>query len=358
MRIVAVGDLMLGDSPTTVGYGFRSRYGDSSIYEVFRDLTTAFAGADLVLGNLEVMLPSGQFDPSDRSSAQMRGHPRYAVALKEAGFDILNVANNHADQHGEEGFRETVARLNESGIACCGLKGSGRWYSEPVKVDRAGNSLGVLGYSLRSPQYGNDSPPYAQGPLEHLLKDVQRLTSEVDHVILSLHWGEEFVHLPSESEVEVGRELISAGASLILGHHPHVSRPVERWERGVVAYSLGNTISDMIWQERLRKGLLLSAEFSQGSVEQVRVCTTRVSDDYAPAVDGRWTDVPQEPVSALSEKRYRRSVRRSLNLYRAAAYWHALRKIHATPPRVVIDLVRETLRNKLNAVLRRVNRGV
>ena len=78
----------------------------------------------------------------------------------------------------------------------------------------------------------------------------------MDVVVVSLHWGEEFVDQPSMQEVELGHAVIDAGATAVLGHHRHVVRPVERYRHGVIAYSLGNLIGDMVWYTAFRRGAI------------------------------------------------------------------------------------------------------
>lgn len=353
MKVQAVGDLMLGDSVSAVGYGFRSRYGDGDLVSVFEDLAPVFAGADLVLGNLEVPLPPGPFDPHDRHEAQLRGHPGYARALRAAGFDVLSIANNHADQHGPEALRSTIETLEAAGMRCCGVRGDGRpWHSIPVRLTVGGTTVGILGYSLRPPQYGA-SPPYAQGPVESLIEDLSRLRDTVDNVVVSLHWGREYVDEPSAEEVETGRRLIDAGAHLVLGHHPHVVRPVEAADGGIIAYSLGNAVSDMIWQERLRIGLIAEIELRSGTTPRVRIRRTRTDNEYVPRLHGEWEERLPNRVEGLGEAEYRRAERRALNRYRVAAYAHALRMAPSTPRRVLLDLVRDTLAGKVRALLPR-----
>jgi len=102
--LAAVGDLMLGDSAVCVGYGFRSRYGDADPTRLFAGVKPLFEGAGLVFGNLETVLSLSGLDPSSLSSAQMRGSPSFARALRHAGFDVVSVANNHANQHGADAY--------------------------------------------------------------------------------------------------------------------------------------------------------------------------------------------------------------------------------------------------------------
>src|SRR5690349_12917072 len=232
IRVAAVGDLQLGDSPVSVGFGLTSRYRSRGLDGVLSPLRPLFDGADLVFGNLECPLSTAGLDATSWRSAQLRGEPSFAGALARAGFTVLNVANNHAVQHGSDAFRETVDLLTGAGIQCCGVRGEGSWCSQPAILPMPGSTgrrLGVLGYCLRPRQYGTQEPPFAEGTGAEILGDVVRLKASVDAVVVSLHWGEEFVSQPSRAEVALGHAVIEAGAALIIGHHPHVLRPVERY---------------------------------------------------------------------------------------------------------------------------------
>ena len=265
IRVAAVGDLQLGDSPTSVGFGFGSRYAGSDLASVLDGIRAAGA----LRGRRGVREPRGpalraHVATSTLAARQMRGDPRFAPMLRAAGFTVLNVANNHAVQHGVGAFHDSVASLRAAGITPCGVRGAAPWASAPVTLVANGVRVGVLAYCLRPRQYGGAEPPYAEGSPDEIRADVARLRPDVDALLVSLHWGEEFVPVPSVDETEFARSLIDAGATLILGHHPHVARPVERYGAGVIAYSLGNCVGDMVWYEPFRRGLLLEAEIAGG----------------------------------------------------------------------------------------------
>src|SRR4051812_32338454 len=180
--LIAVGDVMLGDSAVCVGYGFHSAYG--------HDATTAFATAadrlrrgEIVFGNLECVLTSRGQGPTRLQTDQMRGDPAYARALRNVGFTVMSVANNHAMQHGRDAFNETVDHLQGAGIACAGLRGDDGWCAKPtVVVTRDGLRVGVLAYCWRPRQYDAMSPPYAEGEWDAVARDVRRLRNEADAV--------------------------------------------------------------------------------------------------------------------------------------------------------------------------------
>ncbi len=101
-------------------------------------------------------------------------------------------------------------------------------------------------------------------------------------MVVSLHWGDEFIDRPSPADVQLARAIVDAGADLIIGHHPHVLRGVERHGRGWIVYSLGNFVCDMLWEEELRETAIAECRLSKNGVEQVRLLPVRINDDSQP----------------------------------------------------------------------------
>jgi poly-gamma-glutamate synthesis protein (capsule biosynthesis protein) len=348
IHVAAVGDLQLGDSPVSVGFGLSSRYRSRGLDDAFSALRPVLAGADFVFGNLECPLSTAGLDLASWRSAQLRGDPSFAGALARAGFTVLNVANNHAAQHGITAFRETVDLLAEHGIRCCGVRGVGPWCSEPVVLPIPGNRrVGILGYCQRPRQYGPQEPPFAEGRSAEILSDVERLRGAVDAIVVSLHWGEEFVSQPSRAEVALAHAVIEAGAALIIGHHPHVLRPVERYRHGLVAYSLGNCIADMVWWRRLRQGGVLRCTLDASGAESAELTPIYIDVAYRPAPLARSEGNGLHP---LDEQAYRRAVRRTVRSQRAAAYRHAALNVWRYSPRMLGQLAANTIQNKARAL--------
>lgn len=349
ITFAAAGDVQLGDSAICPGFGVASRWGPEDADRLLEGLGRRLA-ADLSIINLETVLSSAGLNEDDWASMQMRGHRRYAAALARAGVTVAGVANNHAFQHGPDAFGETVSALEEAGIAVCGIAGEGPWRARPARLDVRGRSVGVLAYSMRPRQYSSDVPPYAEGREPDILADVRRLREQTDHVAVSLHWGEEFVDRPSGAEVALGRALVHAGASLVVGHHPHVLRPVERFERGVIAYSLGNLVSDMVWYEPLRRGAILTGELRPEGVATLALSRTWIADDLAPRVVEEEPDPAVADLEGLEPTSYARAVSETVGTQRRHAYRYALRNLHRYPTRLLLQLARRTARNKLAAL--------
>jgi poly-gamma-glutamate synthesis protein (capsule biosynthesis protein) len=311
---------------------------------------SSFDGADILFGNLESTLVAPMAGDANRASLQMRGNPRFATDLKRAGFDVLNVANNHAVQHGDETFFSTVATVRAAGIVACGVRGTDGWASEPALVEASGTRIGFLAYCARPRQYGQAVPPYAEGTPEEIRADVARLRSTGVSVVVSMHWGEEFVPVPSEGEVSLGRSIIDAGASLIIGHHPHVTRAAERYKNGVIAYSLGNFIGDMTWYAPFRTGSILRASITEGGVEDAAITPTRLSHDYRPTIAGAAIPIGDTQMQGMRADEYTRAIDETISRQRMAAYRYAVVNLRRTPVPILKQLVTQTISNKLSGV--------
>ena len=357
--LTAVGDICFGDHPVCVGYGFNSRfrrYGEAEPGYPFVKVKDALAKAELRFANLESVLSYTNVDWNRLESSELRGHPATAKRLAFAGFNVVNVANNHILQHGADAFRETVDGVRSLGIGVVGLADRSGSACVPMVIESNGLSLGFLGYAMERESHFEGTPLYVYGPACDIEGDVRRLKSQVDIVVCSMHWGLEFCRFPSLDEVSLGRRIIDAGAHAVLGHHPHVYRGVERYRGGVIGYSLGNFVCDMLWDRHLRTGVILTLEMDADRVLDVRVQFTETSDDYEPVpVDSRtatalerdWHElcelVQQTPPVAEYVKEIDRLGRR--NRYRS--YGYLLRNVERYPRPILRQIVMRSLGRKL-----------
>jgi poly-gamma-glutamate synthesis protein (capsule biosynthesis protein) len=354
----AVGDIALGDHPLCAGFGTHSQLRSRPADFAFQHVMPVFAGA----GNLECTLSESGLRPNDYHSVQMRGHPGYLDGLNTAGFDVLNVANNHSMQHGPQPFVETVAMLRQTGIAACGVRGPGD-SSVPAAVVANGLRVAFLGYSLRPRQYFTEEPLYSEASNGSLVADVRAARAGFDVVVVSLHWGDEFIERPSPADIALAHEVMDAGADLIIGHHPHVLRGVEHYGRGAIVYSLGNFVCDMLWEERLRESAILECRLTREGAKEVRLVPVRINDDYQPVplVDGPAAalaerlarladDLVQEsarPISQEGTERYEVAAALAHREQRARSHRYFLRQAYRFPPRILIQQFTTFARNRL-----------
>lgn len=285
VKFSAVGDITLGDHPLCAGFGAYSRFRKEEPAFPFLKSLEVLQRSELLFGNLECSHSNVGLKENDLRSVQMRGDPRHIPALVTAGFKVVNVANNHSMQHGNEVFLDSVRQLQAHNIACCGIAADAKATSaKPVIIQKNGLKIGFLGYSLRPRQYFEHVPLYAEGHPEPMVRDVVALRSQVDALVVSVHWGEEFIQKPSPEEIQLAHRLVDAGADIIIGHHPHVLRGIEQYGRGYIVYSLGNFVCDMLWDDTLRTSLIFECTFSRAGVRDVRLVPTYTNNDFQPEV--------------------------------------------------------------------------
>lgn len=366
IKFIAVGDIALGDHPLCVGFGAHSKFNKLEATFPFEKVLAEFDTADVLFGNMECPLSDFECRGQDYKAIQMRGDSKYAMGMMDAGFNVVNMANNHSMQHGSRAFLETVQLLNNHGIKCCGIRAENQMHSQACILEINGLRLAFLGYSLRPRQYFEYEPLYAEGTMDGITNDLYDIRRKVDKIIVSLHWGDEFIAYPSPAEINMGRRIIDAGADLIIGHHPHVVRGIERYKRGVIVYSLGNFVCDMVWDDSLRESVIFQCNITHSGIEDIELRPVFINDNYQPEVltgqsgeallskVNRLSDELQhENVSRISEKlsEYQKTAREINRLYRSKSHRYFLSKIGNYPARILMQQIMVYLRNRKNEYL-------
>ncbi|MEI2787962.1 MAG: CapA family protein [Steroidobacteraceae bacterium] len=359
-----MGDIMIGDHPLNAGRGAHSTFRSRPADFPFAHVASALGRADLAFGNLECTLSEHGLRPGDHRSMQLRGQISYAEALRHAGFSVLCVANNHSMQHGRQSFLETVDALRNAGVAVCGLAGTSYRTVVPEVLERNGLRIVFLGWSLRPRGYFASDPLYAEGYTADMLNDVRTARERHDCVVVTLHWGDEFVERPSPAEVEFAHDVMDAGADLLIGHHPHVLRGCERYGRGWILYSLGNFLGDMTWSDRMRDSVIAECRLTPDGVEDLKLVPVRIADDFRPtllegdagaalvarlnalsAEIGRMSSVEQ--VSEESAAEYLLEATRALADERRRSRLHFLKNIRRLPPGLLVQQLSTFVRNRI-----------
>ena len=212
--------------------------------QLFVQVSPILQKADIAAGNLEgAMCDDGQTAKRlSKSSYAFRMPTFLAPRLKEAGFDFLSMANNHANDFGTEGILSTMHSLDRLGIRYAGVKGR----SEQAIIEKNGVKYGFCAF-------GHNAYTLRHQDLLTVRRVITRLVNVCDIVIVSFHGGAEGL---SHRRLPYGRELfyqedrgtlrnfahfcIDAGADVVYGHGPHVVRAIELYKGHFIAYSLGN----------------------------------------------------------------------------------------------------------------------
>jgi poly-gamma-glutamate synthesis protein (capsule biosynthesis protein) len=283
ITLLALGDICPGDHYFTLGHGLGRRL--AAGWQPLAPVMERLRAADLVIANLEGALAdqSGREGPVE--GVVFRGAPAVAGRLREAGIGVAHLANNHAMQHGEAAFRATVSALERSGIAPLGLRGRG-FACAPLVRQVGALVVGFLGYSRVSDGCAPGQSAYAAPSDAEMLADVQAFSRHVDALVVSIHWGDEGVELPSPEVIALGRALVEAGARVVLGHHPHVFQPVMRHAGGIIAFSLGDALFDLFWHPPLVESALLEVRLERGRVPEFTLVPVRFHRDYLLKPEG------------------------------------------------------------------------
>ena len=209
----------------------------------FVQMRQFFDGAHIVFGNLEGPLTT-RGKPEQEKTYVFRSPPdKVSQALKNAGFNVVSLANNHTLDYGADGLVDTIQALDSVGIAHTGAGINLHDARRPVILEAAGKRIAVLAYSLTLPENfyaGHNTPGTAFGHEAFIRSDVEGARRQADIVLVSFHWGQEGKTSLREYQTRLGRLAIDAGAVAVIGHHPHILQGVERYKNGVILYSLGN----------------------------------------------------------------------------------------------------------------------
>ena len=233
-----VGDLMFARDVVTLMQWYGTGY-------PFERVAPLLADVDLLVGNLE-----GTF--TDRGQRldkyyTFRAPPELAGALRDAGFDAVSLANNHAVDFGPVSLADTRRALDAVGVSHFGAGDDAAAAIRPLAVEAGGLRLALLGFSaVRSSVFaGASAPGVARASVDAVREAVSAAARAADFVIVTFHFGREYDPLPTSEQRLLARAAADAGAALVAGHHAHVLQPWERRGDAVILYGLGNFVFDL-----------------------------------------------------------------------------------------------------------------
>ena len=238
--IIGVGDIMLGSN-----YPFEYLLPENNA-NILENTQNILKNADITVGNLEGTLFDTGGTPKSCNNPNVcyafRMPSRYGKYLKQAGFDYLSIANNHSNDFGEIGIKETMKNLDTLGIKYSGIKD----IAESAILEKNGKKFGFISFSPNSATVKLNDYNYAK-------KLISELKSKVDIVIVMFHGGAEGAnaeHITKRHEIfhdedrgnvyEFAHFAIDNGADIIFGQGPHVTRAVELYKNKFISYSGGN----------------------------------------------------------------------------------------------------------------------
>jgi poly-gamma-glutamate capsule biosynthesis protein CapA/YwtB (metallophosphatase superfamily) len=285
VRMVFGGDIVLGNSFVVehIPKDWEERY--------FAGVRSTLKGADVAVGNFEDTLTEHEKTSKNPGSGRQyafRSPPHYAELMYREGFRVLNVANNHANDFGETGFKDTLNNLKRAGIAVTGVR------DEAATLSVRGLNIAVLGFTYSS-RFNTVFE------LEQGAERVRQAKAGGAYVIVTFHAGaegspaiwhenadEQFMGENRGNTVAFSRAMIDAGADLVVGHGPHVLRAAECYQGKPIVYSLGNFVGvgGLSAKNFAAVSALLEITVTvDGTLQHINLVPLRFNEQKLPQID-------------------------------------------------------------------------
>ncbi|MFC1649786.1 CapA family protein, partial [Patescibacteria group bacterium] len=259
MTILFTGDVMLARKVNAKA----TQYGNFTW--PFEKVADRLSASDITVVNLEG--PITKNCPLTTEGFKFCGDKRHITGLTLAGVDIANLANNHSDNYGQVGLKETKEILGSDNIRTFGV-------GEPLFYTHKSTSLAFLGYDV----VFQESDPL----MPAIEADIARAADRADLVIVSFHWGDEYTDTPNKHQTSLAHAAIDAGADVIIGHHPHWIQTVEIYNDKLIQYSLGNFVFDQMWSQKTREGIAAELSFYENKLVDAELLPVLIEDFGQP----------------------------------------------------------------------------
>lgn len=220
ITISAAGDCTLGIDPT-IHHTFDHYYNQHGSAYFLKKVKKIFEKDDITIVNFEGTLTTS----SNRSpkTYAFKGPASYAKILKKGSVETVNLANNHSMDYGKSAFTDTTKTLKKNNISYC--------YNSTIAYKKInGVKIAFLGFSQINGA--------TNAQVKETIKKAKKKRAQI--IIVNFHWGIEKDYHPNNTQKSLGHTAIDNGASLVLGHHPHVLQGIEKYKGRYIVYSLGN----------------------------------------------------------------------------------------------------------------------
>jgi poly-gamma-glutamate capsule biosynthesis protein CapA/YwtB (metallophosphatase superfamily) len=243
----------------------------------FSAVRSRLSEANLVVGSLDASISDVGEPIGCEETFNLLAPPQVVEGFVSAHLQAITVAANHAKDCGRavycqnRAFLDTLANLRGAGIEPAGGGTTLAEARKPAIVTVNGLRVAILGYDDIADYYHATatSPGTAGLDLSTLADDVRTAAKSADVVIVMPHWGVEYTPDPTERQQKAAQIAMDAGATMVVGNHPHVVQAAAPLDKGYVAYALGNFIFDQDWSVETTQGVILEAVFRGNRLAEV-----------------------------------------------------------------------------------------
>lgn len=271
-----VGDIFPANLGYNTGFGVSSKFLKHHGKLWAQSTKEILGDADIVFCNLESPLIHDKEFSNNNSFA---GHETFAEFLKHNKIGIVSISNNHILEQGIDGFNSTCEILEKNKIKYIGKNENNLSNIEIININ------GIkIGFCAFNGIQDIDNPDlYAELEESYIMKTIDKLKSmKLDYKIISLHWGNEYINYPSLNQIKLAHKIIDKGINIIAGQHPHVIQPIEEYNSGLIFYSLGNFLFDMLWSKNVRHGLAVRLILNKNKRIDYKLINIQLQKDYSP----------------------------------------------------------------------------
>ncbi len=242
---------------------------------------------DIAFFNLECPLAdsTGGFPINKKYS--FRADTANIKAIKEAGFTIASVANNHTIDYGKNAFLQTIENLQNNEIFAVGGGKNQAAAFAPLLFEVKGESFAVfavLEFLLEGTTFTENTAYPAFAQINRLCDSIEKYQDNVDHILVSFHWGDENAQKPHARQKEFAHKVIDSGADLVIGHHPHILQGIEVYKEKIILYSLGNFVFDNSGKLQ-NQSLIFSCVFQNGQLKNPQLIPVKINNTRPEMAD-------------------------------------------------------------------------
>ncbi|MDQ5952910.1 MAG: cap protein [Patescibacteria group bacterium] len=239
---------------------------------------------DITFANLEG--PVSDVGNNVGSKYSFRMEEKSLEALQNASFDIVSFANNHVGDWNVAAFNDTRTNLDGNGIKYVGAGSNKEKASEVKIIEKNGLKIGFLAFTDVGPNWmeaGTEKSGILLASDPKRLEYIKTAKEKVDALVVSYHWGEEYKAFNARQK-SLAESSIDAGASIVVGHHPHVMQDTVPYNNGLIIYSLGNAIFDQYFSDETMKGGLVTATLTKEGLKDYEEKYFILDKNFVPGV--------------------------------------------------------------------------
>lgn len=342
MKVVIVGDFY-------PNLKLKNKLLNNKPSEIFGKFYNIIQESDLAVVNLET--PLTKYDRAiNKTGPALRADKEFASFLRNTGFGIATLANNHIMDYGQKGLEDTVEALNNVGLAYVGAGSTIYAAKKPYMFNsKEGKRLAILNISENEWSTTKGDFPGAAGfdPVSNF-NSIQEAKKKADFVLLITHGGHENYNLPSKSFRDLLRFFVDAGADAIINHHPHCISGHEFYKGKPIYYSIGNFLFDNMGSELTywNKGMAVEIDFSKSNINTVNhIFYQSINDKAFELLEGEAAKTELSEIDKLDkiiqndeelDRKFQAWIEKSRKYYKINIEPHSIRILQALQNRKIV----------------------